>query len=188
MLFSKEESLEEIWQAVKHELHRGALDAKHPFHWVNLGTVSGEFPSVRTVVLRKVNENLHFFIFTDYRSEKCSDLKVNPNATLHYYHPKKQVQIRIKAETKLHFQNEWAAEFWKTIPSHRRSEYTGAQAPGTPISNHKEGWMEVDSEHHFFTVLEFIPLEIEILQLRKEGHLRVLFSKGSDWEGTWLVP
>jgi hypothetical protein len=36
--------------------------------------------------------------------------------------------------------------------------------------------------------LDLEPLEIEVLQLRKEGHLRVLFAKEKDWEGTWLVP
>lgn len=188
MLLQQEDSLENVWQAVKHELHRGALDAKHPFHWVNLGTVSENFPSVRTVVLRKVSEGLHFFVFTDYRSEKCSDLGVNLNSTLHFYHPKKQVQIRIKTQALLHYQNELAEEFWKTIPSHRRSEYTGAQAPGTPVSHPVAGWSEGDVSNHFFTVLELVPLEIEVLQLRREGHLRVMFSKKSDWEGTWLVP
>ncbi|WP_439475155.1 pyridoxamine 5'-phosphate oxidase family protein [Algoriphagus formosus] len=188
MLFSKEESLEEIWQAVKHELHRGALDLKHPFHWVNLGTVSGDFPSVRTVVLRKVSEELHFFVYTDYRSEKCSDLKSNPNATLHFYHPKKQVQIRVKTQAKLHFQNELAEKLWETIPNHRRSEYSGVQTPGIPISNPQEGWNQGDFENHFFTVLELEPLEVEVLQLRKEGHLRVLFAREKEWEGTWLVP
>lgn len=188
MLFQNTDTLEEIWQAVKHELHRGALDAKHPFHWVNLGTVSGEFPSVRTVVLRKLNQELDFFVFTDYRSEKCSDFRQNPNAVLHFYHPKKQAQIRVKAQTKLHFQNECAVEFWNTIPNHRKSEYTGAQAPGTPISHREKGWKEENSSEHFFCVLEFSPVEIEVLQLRRDGHLRVHFSKKADWEGSWLVP
>ncbi|MBY5952063.1 pyridoxamine 5'-phosphate oxidase family protein [Algoriphagus marincola] len=188
MLFKDTDTLEEIWQAVKHELHRGALDAKHPFHWVNLGTVPGEFPSVRTVVLRIVNEDLNFFVYTDYRSEKCSDLQQNPNASLHFYHPKKQVQVRVKTLAKLHFQDDLAKEIWKAIPAHRRSEYTATQAPGTPISSPQEGWNQGDLENHFFCVLELEPLEIEVLQLRREGHLRLMFSKDMDWKGAWLVP
>ncbi|WP_026947907.1 pyridoxamine 5'-phosphate oxidase family protein [Algoriphagus marincola] len=188
MLFKDTDTLEEIWQAVKHELHRGALDAKHPFHWVNLGTVPGEFPSVRTVVLRIVNEDLNFFVYTDYRSEKCSDLQQNPNASLHFYHPKKQVQVRVKTLAKLHFQDDLAKEIWKAIPAHRRSEYTAAQAPGTPISSPQEGWNQGDLENHFFCVLELEPLEIEVLQLRRKGHLRLMFSKDKDWKGAWLVP
>jgi hypothetical protein len=115
-------------------------------------------------------------------------LKANPNATLHFYHPKKQVQIRIKAQAKLHFKDELAENFWETIPTHRRSEYSGAQAPGTPISNPQEGWNQGDLENHFFAVLELEPLEIEVLQLSKKGHLRVLFAREKDSEGTWLVP
>lgn len=188
MLFQDKDTKDEIWQAVKHELHRGALDAKHPFHWVNLGTVSNEFPSVRTVVLRKLTEELHFFVYTDYRSEKCSDLKQNSHATLHLYHPKKQVQIRVKVQTILHFQDEMSNKLWQTIPSHRRSEYTGSQAPGTKISSPDDGWKEGDSNIHFFTVLEFIPQELEVLQLSKNGHLRIVFNEENEWEGNWLTP
>ncbi|MFC3415979.1 pyridoxamine 5'-phosphate oxidase family protein [Algoriphagus hitonicola] len=188
MLFQNTDTLEEILQTVKHELHRGALDAKHPFHWVNLGTFGKDFPEVRTVVLRMLTQDLDFLVFTDFRSEKCRDLRKNQKATLHFYHPKKQVQIRVNAQTKLHFQDELANEIWNTIPNHRRSEYTGAQAPGTSISRPEEGWKEGISSDHFFCVLEFSPVEIEALQLRREGHLRVHFSKKADWEGSWLVP
>ncbi|TFV96167.1 general stress protein [Algoriphagus kandeliae] len=188
MLFKESDSLEEIWQVVKHELHRGALDAKHPFHWVNLGTVSSDFPSVRTVVLRKVSEEFHFFVYTDYRSEKCSDLKINPNATLHFYHPKKQVQIRVKAQTKLHYQDELAREIWRTIPAQRRSEYSAAKAPGTPIPHFQAGSKEGNPSDHFLCVLEFLPIEIELLQLQRKGHLRLFFSKKENWQGTWMVP
>lgn len=188
MLFQEKDTLEEIWQAVKHELHRGALDPKHPFRWVNLGTVSGEFPSVRTVVLRKISEDFRFWVYTDHRSEKVLDLEKKPNASLHFYHPKKQVQIRIKANAILHFQNGLARELWNTIPSHRRSEYTGAKAPGTPLSKSLDEGINENESGNFFTVLEFIPLEIDVLQLRKAGHLRVLFSKESDWKGTWITP
>jgi hypothetical protein len=74
-------------------------------------------------------------------------------------------------------------KYRKTIPVHRRSEYTGAQAPRTPISLPEGGWTASNSENHFFCVLEFSPMNIEVLQLRREGHLRVMFSKDKDWKG-----
>lgn len=188
MLFQENDSLEEIWQTVKHELHLGALDPKHPFHWINLGTISGDFPSVRTVVLRKLTQDFQFLVFTDYRSAKCSDLQANPNASLHFYHPKKQVQIRIKALTILHFQDDMADKFWKTIPSHRRTEYTGVLPPGTPLSKPTTASIEREDTGQFFSVLEFSPAEIEVLQFHKSGHLRALFSQKADWKGTWITP
>ena len=188
MLFQENESLEEIWKAVKHELHRGALDPKHPFHWINLGTVSGNFPAVRTVVLRKLSEEFQFLVYTDHRSEKCSDLRNNPNASLHFYHPKKQVQIRIKAQAILHFGDDLANEHWNSIPPHRKSEYTSPQAPGTPLSKPGNDRIERDGSGHFFSVLEFTPIEIDVLQLQKTGHLRVSFSKETDWKGIWVAP
>ncbi|MCS5490550.1 pyridoxamine 5'-phosphate oxidase family protein [Algoriphagus limi] len=188
MLFKESDSLEEIWQVVKHELHRGALDAKHPFHWVNLGTHGADFPEIRKVVLRKITDTFHFLIFTDYRSQKVKELKTNPKASLHFYHPKKQVQVRVRANTKIHFKNDFSEEFWLSISESRRKEYLGKYSPGTFIPDHEEGWERLDDVNHFFTVLEFIPLEIEVLQLSRNGHLRILFSSKKEWEGNWLVP
>lgn len=188
MLFQESDSVIEIWQMLKHELHRGALDAKHPFHWFNLGTISDDFPSVRTVVLRRLSEELHFLVFTDHRSEKCTELKGNPNASLHFYHPKRQTQVRIKAQSIVHFQDGLTEELFQTIPPHRRAEYKGLRAPGTTIPNPAAGWKLGESSSHFFSVLEFLPLEIEVLQLSREGHLRALFSKSKDWDGIWLMP
>lgn len=186
MLLSSTESLPEIWQSIKHELHRGALDPKHPFRYVNLGTTGENFPQVRTVVLREVTLELEFLVFTDYRSEKVREIQTSSQVALHFYHPKKMLQIRVEAKAEIHFQNELAEQYWKKIPDGRKSEYTGRHAPGAPISNPDMGWEM--SEKSFFTVLKISPQQIEALQLSKAGHLRIQFEKGNQWEGRWLVP
>jgi pyridoxamine 5'-phosphate oxidase len=102
MLFTEKEALSEIWPTVVHELNRGALDPKHPFRYINLGTIGKTGPEIRTVVVRSISKNLEFYIFTDLRSEKVAELSAGPLATLHFYHPGKRVQIRIKAKSEIH--------------------------------------------------------------------------------------
>ena len=186
MLFSNSESPTEIWQSIKHELHRGASDPKHPFRYVNLGTMGKGFPQVRTVVLREVNQGLNFLVFTDFRSEKVKEVQNSPQVTLHFYHPKKMLQVRVEALAEIHFQDELADRYWRGIPEAHRSEYTGMLPPGNKISNPDLGWETNDKS--FFTLLKISPQRIEALQLSKEGHLRIQFEKEKDWQGQWLVP
>lgn len=186
MLFSHSDNPIDIWQSINHELHRGALDPKHPFRYVNLGSVGQEYPQVRTVVLREVTQELDFLVYTDYRSEKVREIQSSPMVALHFYHPKKMLQIRVEAKAEIHFQNELAEQYWKKIPNGRRFEYTGSLAPGTLLSIPDLGWDK--SEKSFFTVLKISPQRIEALQLSKDGHLRIHFEKANQWEGRWLVP
>jgi general stress protein 26 len=186
MLFSRKESPTEIWQSIKHELHRGALDPKHPFRYVNLGTMGKGFPQVRTVVLREVTQGIEFLVFTDFRSEKVKEIQNSPEVALHFYHPKKMLQVRVKAMAEVHFQDELSGLYWKGIPEVRRSEYSGILTPGKEISSPDLGG--VLGEESFFTVLKIDPKRIEALQLSREGHLRIQFEKEMDWSGQWLVP
>lgn len=189
MLFSENESPSEIWKSISHELHRGALDPKHPFRYINLGTSGKTAPEIRTVVLRSINKDLEFFVFTDFRSEKISELTASSLATLHLYHPGKKVQIRIKAISEIHHQDEMSKTFWTKVQGEAQKAYSSTLAPSSHISNPEEGfdWPE-QMDDRFFTVLKFIPESIEALQLNGLRHLRILFSKKEKWEGQWLVP
>lgn len=189
MLFSENESPSEIWKSISHELHRGALDSKHPFRYINLGTIGKTGPEIRTVVIRSISKELEFFIFTDYRSEKVTELKANPSASLHFYHPGKRVQVRIRAKTEIHHQDEVSQSFWMKVQGEAQKAYTSTLAPSTPISDPNEGfnWPE-NGDDRFFSVLKFIPESIEALQLNGLSHLRILFTEKENWKGQWLVP
>lgn len=189
MLFTEKESPSEIWPTVVHELNRGALDPKHPFRYINLGTIGKTGPEIRTVVVRSISKNLEFYIFTDLRSEKIAELSVNPSATFHFYHPGKRVQVRVKAITEIHHQDEVSKGFWLKVQGEAQKAYTSNLAPSTPISDPNQAfdWIE-NGDDRFFTVLKFIPETVEVLQLNSLKHLRILFSKNENWEGQWLVP
>ena len=119
MLFSSSETPKEIWQTVLHELHRGALDPKHPFRYLTVATVGSQFPQVRTVVLRQFTADLEFLVYTDVRSSKVQELLEVPRVSLLFYHPKKQVQVRIKALAKIHVGDEFAQAHWVKVSEHR---------------------------------------------------------------------
>jgi general stress protein 26 len=187
MLLKSSDAPSQIWQTVLHELHRGALDPKHPFRYMTLATAGTHFPQVRTVVLRQLTSNLEFLVFADVRSAKLQDLQEVPRVSLLLYHPKKQVQVRVKALATIHVANDLALEHWKGISERRQSEYTGKLAPGTRIEKPELGW-ETNADSAHFSVLKFSPLSIEVLQLAKDGHLRIQFELASGWQGTWMVP
>ena len=187
MLFNSSDAPSQIWQNVLHELHRGALDPKHPFRFLTLATSGAQFPQVRTVVLRQLSPAMEFVVYTDVRTAKVQDLLTTPRVSLLFYHPKKQVQVRIKAIATLHVEDAIAQEQWKRVSEKRQSEYKSGLAPGTRIESPDLGW-ETQSDSAHFSVLKFSPLAIEVLQLARQGHLRIQFELASGWQGTWLVP
>ena len=187
MLLTSSDVPSEIWQTVLHELHRGPLDPKHPFRYLTLATAGTHFPQVRTVVLRELTSTLDFLVYTDVRSAKVQDMLEVPRVSLLFYHPKKQVQVRVKALATIHVDDELAQEHWKKISEKRQSEYTSKLAPGTRIENPDLGW-ETDIKNAHFLVLKFSPLSIEVLQLAKDGHLRIQFELASRWQGNWMTP
>jgi pyridoxine/pyridoxamine 5'-phosphate oxidase len=189
MLFTEKESPAEIWKTLIHELEKGYLESDHPFRYVGLGTLGQNGPEVRTVVLREFEKILDMYVFTDFRSDKVKELRANPSATLHFYHPKKRVQIRVKAKAEIHHQDLVCAAFWKTLKSDSQKGYQSVLSPGTEISDPKEAFhWSIQTNDQFFTVLRFIPESIEALQLDGLKHLRILFLKSEGWEGKWLVP
>jgi len=114
MLFSATDSFSAIWQTLLHELHRGALDPKHPFRYLTVATVGEQFPQVRTVVMRQFTADLEFLVYTDARSSKVQELLEVPRVSLHFYHPKKN---RCKYGSKPWPQFMWRMNLHRSIGS-----------------------------------------------------------------------
>jgi len=187
MLISASDTPEIIWPKLLEELKQGVAEASHPFRYLTLATQGLHFPQVRTVVLREITSSLQLVVFTDYRSGKVSELVEKPRASLLFYHPTKKVQVRIKALAGVHAGDEFAQGYWRSLAAHNRKEYTHLLAPGTKLKGPEQGatWNE---KENFFAVIAFSPLTIEVLQLTKQGHLRMQFDQASAWQGTWLAP
>jgi general stress protein 26 len=190
LLVKPTDTLDQVLINTKHELRRGALDRKHPFRYASLVThLEGEL-GARYVVLRRVNDLIDLFFFTDSRSEKVKHLEANPYLALLFYHPSKKAQIRVSAHATIHHQDETSSEYWESIKGNSRKDYGPLIAPGQPIRNPEEAHNWPDRiDDRYFVVLEVIPDSIEVLQLNKAEHLRALFTKEEgDWRKTWLAP
>ncbi|NDE61984.1 MAG: general stress protein [Cyclobacteriaceae bacterium] len=187
MLITSLDSPEKIWPKLLGELQQGVAEASHPFRYLTLATQGLHFPQLRTVVLREITSSLQLLVFTDFRSGKVSELIEKPRASLLFYHPTKKVQVRIKALASVHAGDEFAQGYWRSLEAHNRKEYTSLLAPGTKLNGPEQGTAWSDKEN-FFTVIAFSPLSIEVLQLSKQGHLRLQFDQASAWQGTWLAP
>ncbi len=191
MLFDAKNNKEEIFATLKHELHRGALDHKHPFRFLILGTSQNNEIDQRYVVLRKVDEDFYFYIYTDYRSAKVSQIKTQQKISLLFYHPQKRVQIKLKGEAKLHNQDDLTSLLWKNVQGEAQKAYNSNLPPGRQINHPSEAfdWIKDLSNQANFCVIKIQISSLEALQLNGLEHLRIRFQKiKENWEGKWLVP
>lgn len=190
MLFSENEDLDEVWSATCHEIRRGSLDKKHPFRFVSLSTLHNNQIQSRYVVLRSVDESFNLYCYTDSRSDKIYALENNPQLTLLFYHPSKKVQVRINAQAIAHHQNELSMQHWNHIQGIAKRAYGSSIAPGDHINYPSEAHQWPDMiDDTFFTVIQAIPSEMEVLQLNRLMHLRAKFWKTDDrWNKQWIAP
>lgn len=195
MLFSNEDSFDDIFQAIKHELNRGALDSKHPFRFVSFATQGEEGPDVRYVVLRKIDKEFNFYFFTDARSSKVSQLKNKEQIALLFYHPGKRVQIKVLGKAEIHQKNRISESFWSSVQGDSKKAYNSVLAPGDVVSDPENAffWSNEMNDAHF-CLIKFCPLQLEGLQLNGLKHFRVQYIKTKNnqdeslWSSTWLVP
>jgi len=191
MLFEIQHSSIEVFSIVKHELNRGALDKKHPFRYVVFATQGDVTPDLRHVVLRKIDEDLSFFIYTDARTQKVKSIQADPNVSLLFYHPQKRAQIRISGQAYLHYQDALATDHWNRVQGEARKAYNSLIAPGLSIHQPEEAffWNEDLTSNQHFMLVEVVPYSIEALQLNGLEHLRIRFTREEDsWTGSWIAP
>ncbi len=184
--FSPSRILKTSWT----ELRRARTDRRHPFRFFWFATTDGTRPLSRTVVLRDLPDPWTFRIYTDARSQKVAHLQQSPFAHLLFYHPKRQVQISIQATCELHHGDALAREAWERVNPHTHSDYHSVEAPGTPMdwdSKHHPLEKEIDGRH--FVVIDCRAEEVDVLNLRREGHLRYRFSGSlKQWDVQRVVP
>ena len=182
--------LEEIPSIVFSELRKGVSKKKHPFKNVVLTTLSEKTPMSRWVVFRKLTLEQNLLIYTDSRTEKIKDLKKNSNSGLLFYNNKQGLQIYFTTVSTIHQNNELTKKYWQGIAGTSSENYTTIYPPSTPVKNIEEGQKtDKDLNDKHFSIIELCPINMSILQLSRDGHIRASFSKiNNEWEGTFIVP
>ncbi|MCZ4408395.1 pyridoxamine 5'-phosphate oxidase family protein [Cryomorphaceae bacterium 1068] len=171
------------------QLARGVQKKNHPFREVAMATVDG-VPNIRMVILRKLKQDpLSILVYTDNRSGKIAELKANPHASFLFWHPTSKFQLKLKTKVVIHQNDKMAAQHYHSIGERGRESYNTVKAPGSAINAEKNPYSELkekfdDSE---FCVLECNVMEMEALQLSREGHIRAHFNI-KDNESNFIVP
>ena len=183
-------TLEEIPSIVFSELRKAASRKKHPFKNVVLTTVNEQTPISRWVVFRKITLEQNLLVYTDSRSEKIKNLRKNHNCGLLFYNSKQGLQIYFNTIPTIHQKNELTKKYWQGIVGTSSENYTTMHPPGSIINSIDEGH-KIDkslSDKHF-SIIEFEPVKMSILQLSRDGHIRANFCKiNHSWKGSFTVP
>lgn len=170
------------------------------FKTMTVATNTATGADARTVVLRQVDEVRRYIWFhTDARADKVIQLEAFPNATLLFWDDKRQVQLRLTAETRLHMDDHVADEQWKNLWVGSRKIYLSERVPGSELPNPYPGFpahlgedlpTEADSEagRKNFAVIECRVVSMEYLHLGRGGQTRARFQYEPERKLTWLAP
>ena len=154
----------------------------------------------RVVVLRKVDEkNISLQFHSDIRSTKIDIIKKNPNSSLLFYGKKEKIQLRMKVESNLHYNDEITKESWNKTGHISRKCYLVTDGPGTESKKPTSGldnkfdnfdFTKEESEEGYknFCVIKCKIKSIEWLYLAAKGHRRALIKFQGSKKFTWLIP
>ena len=182
------ERTDQIFKDLQEELKKGSTQKSHPFRYFTLGTVGlDRLARQRTLVLRKVSDELQLSFYTDFRSKKIIHIKENNKVGLLFYNSEKLLQIKIEGIATIIKGKAIEETYNNGIPEKARKDYTTAMAPGTPLED--PAVIEYLKKENHFCVVEITPFKIEYLKLQQPEHLRVRFSRRQElWSGEFLVP
>ncbi|QLE02959.1 pyridoxamine 5'-phosphate oxidase family protein [Galbibacter sp. BG1] len=178
----------ELFQTAKSALIEATKDVKHPFRYFTMATIGiNNSPRLRTVVLRNVKDDLTISLFTDRRSKKVTHLKENNNVCLLFFNHNDMLQLKIDGKAFLEQDEKVLSKAWKKMKEASKNDYRTTQEPGSKVKD-PEMIEYLDTSNHF-AIVHIIPSKIEYLELKKDKHVRALFSKEeSQWEGSYIVP
>jgi len=154
----------------------------------------------RVVVLRKADQKNNFVQFhSDIRSPKIKKIKKNPNCSILFYGKKEKIQLRLKTECEVNFNNEITKESWKKTGHVSRKCYLVTNGPGTVSEKPTSGldskfdnfdFTKEEGEEGYknFSVIKCKIKSIEWLYLAAKGHRRAFIDFAGSKKFTWLVP
>ena len=154
----------------------------------------------RIVILRKTDQKNNFIQFhSDIRSPKIKKIKKNPNCSILFYGKKEKIQLRLKTECEVNFNNEITKDSWEKTGHISRKCYLVTNGPGTESKKPTSGingkfnnfdFTKEESEDGYknFSVIKCKIKSIEWLYLAAKGHRRALINFEGSKKFTWLVP
>ena len=153
----------------------------------------------RVVVLRKADQQNNFIQYhSDIRSSKIEKIKKNPKCSILFYGKEEKIQLRVKAECEVNYNNDITRESWEKTGHISRKCYLVTNGPGTESEKPTSGLdnkfdnfdftkEESEAGYKYFCVIRCNIKSIEWLYLAAKGHRRAKFNLENNRD-TWLVP
>ncbi|WP_322992892.1 pyridoxamine 5'-phosphate oxidase family protein [Limnohabitans sp.] len=187
-LQTPQEMRPQIWK----ELGRASQDRHHEWRTPVLASIDADgWPDARTVVLRQVDALAgQLTFYTDSRSPKVPQLQAQAQAMLVFWSARLGWQLRVRVVCTVITAGPEVETLWQGIKqSASAGDYLSLLPPGavllqdssTPEAETADG---LTPAHHF-AVLHAQVLQMDWLELSREGHRRAQLS-ATTWE--WLTP
>ena len=154
----------------------------------------------RVVVLRKADQKNNLIQYhSDIRSTKIEKIKKNSNCSILFYGKEEKIQLRIKVNCEVNYNNQVTKESWEKTGHISRKCYLVTKGPGTESNIPTSGlntkfdnfdFTKEQSEKGYknFSVIKCEIKSIEWLYLAAKGHRRALIDMGIPKKFTWLIP
>ncbi len=182
---------ETIVEDLFNDLENAAKDPKHPFRLCVLATTEVDnIPTQRTLVFRGLLPSNEMLIFTDYRSPKLQEIKLQKQVSILFYHPEKKLQIRIQAIANIHHQDTTCLVEWNKLSKVNKQDYQTELPPGSDLPiGEEELTHNAEFGSDFFSIISLKPTKVDILQVSRMGHKRFVsrFENGM-WNGRRVIP
>ena len=167
-------------------------DAQTLFHTMVVASLDGENINSRVMVLREFNlQNKLMRFHTDYRSSKIQQLTACSSASVIGYDPALKVQIKLKGNIKVHFDDEITKSAWQNSTNRSKKCYS-IKGGSTKLIKDPEKYdiqdFEPEDGYDNFSVLIFTFTSLEFLYLKSSGHRRAIHKWDDELESNWLVP
>ena len=166
---------------------RTALTQNRRQRYVQVATASrATGPTVRTVVLRRLEDDGTLIFFTDTRSEKIAQLKEDDRMELHTWWTKGRVQFRLRGRARVSVEPSDARrkELWRELQEDDLVRFLGA-APGTARNGTPPASELLAIEGGVadtFALIRMTPEQVDVLRLHPEAHVRTRYRReGEGW-------
>jgi len=156
---------------------------------------------LRTVIFRQlILPDRILVCHTDARAAKVQEINNVSKVSWLFYHPKKNVQLRISGQAELHTDDSFSDGQWAAARITSRLNYCATQAPGTLVDKPSSGLpdfllnkvptlLESEKGRRNFMAISCRIDSIDWLRLSVTGNRRARFEWEKDeLKAVWLVP
>ena len=183
---------EEIRLQIWKELGRASLDRHHEWRTPVLASADADgLPDARTVVLRQVDAVAgQLTFYTDSRSLKVAQLQAQASAVLVFWSARLSWQLRVRVACTVITSGPEVEALWQGVKqSAAADDYLSPLPPGAvlPLDSGTADAAKASASAptHSFALLRAQVLQMDWLELSREGHRRAQLSS-TTW--AWLTP